>query len=131
MDRQNTKKHGFSSVTGRRLCHADEPQTAAKTGVHGCYCLRDKAVRIREVMARPWVGVCVPLALIPRKAPRSEIYDLVAREARVYHTGIARTASSLVGVRVDVIQSSDVKVHYGFPGNRLPSTFIHEDGFSS
>ena len=29
--------------------------------------------------------------------------------------------SSLVGVRLDVIQSSDVKVHYGFPGNRLPS----------
>ena len=29
--------------------------------------------------------------------------------------------SSLVGVHLDVIQSSDVKVHYGFPGNRLPS----------
>ena len=46
----------------------------------------------------------------------------------------------LVGVRLDVIQSSDVKVHYGFPGNRLPSMtngerqvqpalscFIHEE----
>ena len=30
--------------------------------------------------------------------------------------------SSLVGVCLDVIQSSEVKVHYGFPGNRLPST---------
>ena len=29
--------------------------------------------------------------------------------------------SSLVGVRFDVIQSSDVKVRYRFPGNRLPS----------
>ena len=29
--------------------------------------------------------------------------------------------SSLVDVRFDVIKSSDVKVHYGFPGNRLPS----------
>ena len=26
-------------------------------------CLRDMAVRVFEVMARPWVGVCVPLAL--------------------------------------------------------------------
>ena len=40
--------------------------------------------------------------------------------------------SSLVGVRLDVIQSSEVKVHYGFPGNRLPSMTIHEvRGFSS
>ena len=35
---------------------------------------------------------------------------------------LAINLSSLVGVRLDVIQSSDVKVHYGFPGNRLPST---------
>ena len=34
---------------------------------------------------------------------------------------LAINLSSLVGVRLDVIQSSDVKVHYGFPGNRLPS----------
>ena len=33
---------------------------------------------------------------------------------------LAINLSSLVGVRLDVIQSSDVKVHYGFPGNRLP-----------
>ena len=35
-----------------------------ETAAHGCHCPRDKAVHIREVMARPWVGVCVPLALI-------------------------------------------------------------------
>ena len=44
--------------------------------------------------------------------------------------------SSLVGVRLDVIQRSDVKVHYGFPGNRLPSTtklwvLFMKTGFSS
>ena len=31
-----------------------------ETAVHGCHCPRDMAVRMREVMARPWVGVCVP-----------------------------------------------------------------------
>ena len=35
---------------------------------------------------------------------------------------LAINLSSLVGVRLDVIQSSDVKAHYGFRGNRLPST---------
>ena len=35
-----------------------------ETAVHGCHCPRDMAVRMREVMARPWIGVCVPLALI-------------------------------------------------------------------
>ena len=34
-----------------------------ETAVHGFHCLRDMAVRMHEVMARPWVGVCVPLAL--------------------------------------------------------------------
>ena len=34
-----------------------------ETGVHGCHCQGDMAVRMREVLARPWVGVCVPLAL--------------------------------------------------------------------
>ena len=49
---------------------------------------------------------------------------------------LAINLSSLVGVRLDVIQSSDVKVHYGFPGNRLPSTtklwvLFMNTGFSS
>ena len=35
---------------------------------------------------------------------------------------LAINLSSLVGVRLDVIQSSDVKVHYGFRGNQLPLT---------
>ena len=35
-----------------------------ETTAHGCHCPRDMAGRIREVMARPWVGVCVPLAFI-------------------------------------------------------------------
>ena len=35
-----------------------------ETAVHSCHCLRDIAVRVRELMARPWVGVCEPLALI-------------------------------------------------------------------
>ena len=34
------------------------------TAVHGCHCPRDMAVRMREVMTRLWVGVCMPLALI-------------------------------------------------------------------
>ena len=40
------------------------PNSLKKTGVHGCQSPRDTAVRMREVMARPWVGVCVPLALL-------------------------------------------------------------------
>ena len=34
-----------------------------ETAVHGCHCPSYMAVRMREVLARPWVGVCVPLAL--------------------------------------------------------------------
>ena len=35
-----------------------------ETAVHGYRCPRNMAVRVREVMARPWVGVCGPLALL-------------------------------------------------------------------
>ena len=35
-----------------------------ETALHGCHCLRNMAVRMREVMARPWVDVCVSLALL-------------------------------------------------------------------
>ena len=31
----------------------------AETAVHGCHCLGDMAVRMRKVLARPWVGVQV------------------------------------------------------------------------
>ena len=34
-----------------------------ETAVCGCHCLRDMAVPMREILARPWVGVCVSLAL--------------------------------------------------------------------
>ena len=34
-----------------------------ETAVHGCHYPGDMAVHMREVLARPWVGVCVPLAL--------------------------------------------------------------------
>ena len=34
-----------------------------KTAVHGCHCPGDMAVRMREVLARPWVSECVPLVL--------------------------------------------------------------------
>ena len=29
----------------------------AETAVHGCHCMGDMAVRMRKVLARPWVGV--------------------------------------------------------------------------
>ena len=47
------------------------------------------------------------VTFIPREAPSREVYNLVAREARVYITL--------------AWQGSDVKVHYKFPGNRLAS----------
>ena len=34
-----------------------------ETAVCGCHCRRDMAVCMREVLARLWAGVCVPLAL--------------------------------------------------------------------
>ena len=34
-----------------------------ETAFHGCSCPIDMAVRVHEVLARPWVGVCVSLAL--------------------------------------------------------------------
>ena len=33
-----------------------------ETAAHGCHCQFDIAVRMREVLVRPWVSVCVPLA---------------------------------------------------------------------
>ena len=43
-----------------------------ETAVHGCHCSRDMAVRMREVMTRPWVGVmCAPCfnLLVTRDPP--------------------------------------------------------------
>ena len=47
----------------RALCHADEPQYNDETAVHCCHCPGDMALRMYWVLARPWVGVCVPLSL--------------------------------------------------------------------
>ena len=63
------------ALAGKGLLHTTFPRSLTdgyamlmspskgKTAVHGFHCLRDMAVRRHEVMARPWVGVCVPLAL--------------------------------------------------------------------
>ena len=37
--------------------------TASPRSMSDCHCPGDGAVRMREVLARPWVGVCVSLAL--------------------------------------------------------------------
>ena len=34
-----------------------------ETAVHGCHCPGDKSMRMCEVLARPWVGVCIHLTL--------------------------------------------------------------------
>ena len=46
----------FPRSLTRRLCHADEllmSPNKGETAVHGCHCLGDMAVRMREVLARP------------------------------------------------------------------------------
>ena len=72
--------------------------------------------------------------IIPREArrgaPSREVYNNAAREARVYHTSIARPAWFPLGYKSIKFgwcppwrhPVSDVRAHYGFPGNRLPST---------
>ena len=72
--------------------------------------------------------------IIPREArrgaPSREVYNVAAREARVYHTSIARPAWFPLGYKSINFgwcppwrhPVSDVRAHYGFPGNRLPST---------
>ena len=61
--RKNRKKHGSprSLTDGNAMLMSP---SKGETAVRGCHCPRDMAVRMREVMARPWVGVSVPLALI-------------------------------------------------------------------
>ena len=68
----------------------------------------------------------VLIFLIPRKA-RFIILShakraCITRASQGQHDFLlAINLLSLVGVRLDVIQSSDVKVHYWFLGNQLPS----------
>ena len=50
----------FSPISARRLCYAMLMRpNKAETAVHGCHCPGDMAVRMREVLARPWVDVRV------------------------------------------------------------------------
>ena len=63
--KQQEKTMGFSrSLTDGYAMLMSPSKAKGGTAVHGCHCPRDMAVRMREVMAMPWVGVCVPLALI-------------------------------------------------------------------
>ena len=47
-----------------------------ETAVHGCHCPGNMAVSMRELLARPWVRVCVPLALkfVLQKICKSKVY---------------------------------------------------------
>ena len=61
-------QHGIAvgSMNGRTV--SQRPFTAespneGKTVFYGCHCLGDMTMCMCEVLARPWVGVCVPLAL--------------------------------------------------------------------
>ena len=61
--------------------------------------------------------IIIIIVIIPREAPSREVYNLVEhRKASVISSWL-----EIYRVRL-VIQSSDVKVHYGFPGNWFPST---------
>ena len=57
-------QHGkaVGSINGKEYAMLMSPNKG-ETAVYGCHCAGDMAVRMREVLARPWVGVCVPLAL--------------------------------------------------------------------
>ena len=41
----------------------EEKWGTTRSLVHGYHCLGDMAVRMREILAGPWVGVCVPIVL--------------------------------------------------------------------
>ena len=56
------KKTGFPQSLTDGYAMLMSP-SKGEIAVHGCHFPRDMAVRMREVMARPWVGSCVPLAL--------------------------------------------------------------------
>ena len=57
--------------TGFPWSLTDGYASKGETAVHGCHCPCGMAVRIREIMARPWDGVCVPLALLVITLPRA------------------------------------------------------------
>ena len=51
--RLETEKNGFFRTEIQQLCHADEPNKG-ETAAHGYLGPGDMAVRMREVLARPW-----------------------------------------------------------------------------
>ena len=53
-----TSRHGHSVVHAGHAGQLMRPNKA-ETAVHGCHCPGDMAVRMRKVLARPWVGVRV------------------------------------------------------------------------
>ena len=55
-----------------------------ETVVHGCHCLGDLAVCMREVLARPWDGECVPLVLRFKNRGYGWFYFNVLTSAVVY-----------------------------------------------
>ena len=54
--RKKTKKTGFSRSLTDDYAMLMSP-SKGETTVHGFHCPRDMAVRLRKVMARPWVAV--------------------------------------------------------------------------
>ena len=52
---------------------------------------------------------------------RAARFIISSRAKRASITRASQGQRESGGVRRDIIQISDVKVHYGFPGNRLPS----------
>ena len=57
-------KHGFSPSYNPTALPRWWAPNKGRTAVCSCHCQRDTAVPMREVLAWPWVGVCVPLALV-------------------------------------------------------------------
>ena len=70
----------------------------------------------RAMLGYVWLCKAIERNVFHILADGEPLYD-----AYTTYLPLAINLSSLVGVRLDVIQSSDVKAHYGFPGNRLPS----------
>ena len=60
----------------------------AKTAVHGCHCSGYMAVRMREVLARPWVGVRVCQLLLSVRISRCRFPP--AGGTRAARTGCSR-----------------------------------------
>ena len=59
-----TAEAGTSPISARRLCHERLMRpNKAETAVIGCHCPGDMAVRMRKVLARPWVQLVLSASL--------------------------------------------------------------------